>query len=98
MDSSNNQLGSLGEPTVVAVVHSSTPPLEPTFEVLLMLLHPSKRIHTPNRKMKNTKVKPESKGPYDIPIKMGWNGFLTFISQKLSVECMDLVISSLEWH
>ena len=98
MDSSNNQLGSLGEPTVVAVVHSSTPPLEPTFEVLLMLLHPSKRIRTPNRKMKNTKVEPESKGPYDIPIKMGWNGFLTFISQKLSVECMDLVVSSLEWH
>ena len=63
-----------------------------------MLLHPSKCIHTLNRKTKNTKVKPKSKGPYNIPIKMGWNGFLMFISQKLSVERMDLVISSLEWH
>ena len=71
MDSPNNQLGSLGEPTVVAVVHSSTPPLESMFEVLLMLLHPSKRIRTLNQKTKNTKVKLESKGPYDIPIKMG---------------------------
>ena len=29
---------------------------------------------------------------------MGWNGFLTFISQKLFVERMDLVSLSLEWH
>ena len=55
-------------------------------------------MHPKPKKMKNTKVKPESKGPYDIPIKIGWNGFLTFISQKLSVERMDLVISSLKWH
>ena len=48
MDSPNNQLGSLGEPTAVAVVCSSTPPLEPTFEVLLMLLHLFKRVRTPN--------------------------------------------------
>ena len=29
---------------------------------------------------------------------MGWNGFLMFISQKLSVEHMDLIVLSLKWH
>ena len=69
-----------------------------TFELLLTLIHPSKRIRTQNRKTKNTKPGSENKGPYDIPIKTGWVTFLGIIAEKLAVEPSDLVMTSLEWH
>jgi hypothetical protein len=71
---------------------------EPTFELLLTLIHPSKRIRTPNRKTKNTKPESENKGLYEIMIETGWNTFLGIITGKLSIERSDLVVSSFEWH
>jgi hypothetical protein len=59
---------------------------EPTFELLLTLVHPSKCICTPNRKTKNTKPESENKGPYEITIEIGWNTFLGIIARKLSIE------------
>ena len=69
-----------------------------TFEVLLTLIHPSKRIRTQNRKTKTTKPELESRGPFDISIETGWVTFLDIVAKKLAAEPSDLVITSFEWH
>ena len=85
----------------VNIVHTPTPPdpvPEPTFELLLTLIHPSKRVCTSNRKTKSTKPEAENKGPYDIPVQIEWDAFLDIIAEKLSLRHFDLVVPSLEWH
>jgi hypothetical protein len=72
--------------------------LESTFELLLTLIHPSKRVRTPNRKTKTTKPESENKGPYEISIKPGWDAFLDVIAERLAVGSTNLVVSSFEWH
>ena len=90
--------------TPAGPITSSIPAVEsqcpacPTFELLLQLLCPSKRVRTPNRKTKVTKVEPENKGPFEIPVKIEWDAFLGVIVEKLAVQQPDLVMASLEWH
>jgi hypothetical protein len=71
---------------------------ESTFELLITIIHPSKRVRTPNRKTKNSKAVSEDKGPFNIPIEVGWADFLDIVAEKLAVRCSDLVIPSLMWH
>ena len=74
------------------------PELEPTFELLITLIHPLKCICTPNKKMKSLKQEPENKGPFNISINIGWDDFLGVIAEKLSVLCTSLAVTSFEWH
>ena len=90
--------GPLDAVAVVPTPTSLDPEPDPTFELLLTLLYPSKHVHTSNRKTKNAKPESENKGLYDILIKTGWDAFLEIITNKLSVEHTDLVFSSFEWH
>ena len=71
---------------------------DPTFELLLTLVHPSKHVRTPNRKMKTAKVESENRGPFEISVKVGWVAFLGIVAEKLAVQPSNLVITSLEWH
>lgn len=82
---------------------SSGPPvaiseLDATFELLISLIHPSKRVRTPNRKTKSIKQEPENKGPFDVAINIGWDEFLSLIAEKLTVVRSTLAITSFEWH
>jgi hypothetical protein len=72
--------------------------MEPTFELLLTLIHPSKRIRTASKKTKNLKPETENKGPYDVSISIGWDPFLAVIAEKLLVVPSTLVVASFEWH
>ncbi|KAI0279055.1 hypothetical protein BC826DRAFT_1113105 [Russula brevipes] len=69
---------------------SPTPEPESTFELLITLVHPSKRVRTSNRKTKNAKSESENKGPYDISINTDWSTFLGIMANKLSVQQSDL--------
>ena len=71
---------------------------EPTFELLLTLTHPPKRVRTNNRKTKNVKSESENKGPYEISVNIGWDNFLGVIAEKLMVVPSSLVITSFAWH
>jgi hypothetical protein len=71
---------------------------DPTFELLITLIHPSKRVRTPNRKTKNSKPVSEDKGPFNIPIEAGWIKFLDIVAEKLTVQPSDLIVTSLMWH
>jgi len=73
-------------------------PLEPFFELLLMLIQPSKHIHTANQKTKNLKPESESKGPFNISVNTEWVAFLGIIAEKISLEPSRLLVSSFEWH
>jgi hypothetical protein len=73
-------------------------PSESTFELLITVIHPSKRVRTPNRKTKNSKAVSEDKGPLDIPIEVGWVDFLDIVAEKLAVQRSDLIVTSLMWH
>jgi hypothetical protein len=71
---------------------------DPTFELILTVTIPPKRVRTPNRKTKTSKATSESKGPFDVPVTLGWTGFLGTVAEKLAVQVSDLVITSFEWH
>ncbi len=71
---------------------------EPTFELLLMLIHSPKCLHTPNRRTRNPKPKLENIGPFDVSVNIGWNTFLGTVAEKICVQCLDLPISTFEWH
>ena len=73
-------------------------PLEPFFELLLMLIQPSKHICITNKKTKNLKPKSESKGPFNISVNTEWDAFLGIIAKKISFEPSHLLVSSFEWH
>src|SRR6266576_550410 len=72
--------------------------LETTFELLLTLVYPLKHVHTSTKKTKNMKPELENKGPYEVPIDIGWDGFLKVIAKKLTVVPFTLVVPSFEWH
>jgi len=90
--------GPLDAVAVVPTPISLDPKPNPTFELLLTLLYPSKHVHTSNWKTKNARPELENKGLYDISTKTGWDTFLKIIINKLSVEHTDLVFSSFKWH
>jgi len=69
-----------------------------SFELLLMLLYPPKRVRNSNKKTKVMKPESENKGPYDVSINIGWGSFLELVANKLMVEPSGLVIASFEWH
>jgi hypothetical protein len=71
---------------------------ESTFELLLTLIYPSKRVRTLAKKTKNMKPESDNKGPYDIPINTKWDAFLGVITKKLMVVPSSLVITSFKWH
>jgi len=71
---------------------------EPTFELLLTLVYPSKRVCTSTKKTKNIKPESENKEPYEVPINIGWDGFLKVVAEKLMVVPSTLVVPSFEWH
>ena len=73
-------------------------PPEPSFELLLTLIQPSKRIRTANKKTKNLKPESESKGPFNISVNTEWDAFLGIIAEKISLEPSHLLVSSFEWH
>jgi len=81
----------------LAAVPAFTSPI-PTFELLLTIMHPPKRVRTANRKTKTIKATSENKGPFDIPVDAVWATFLGTIAEKLAVQPPDLVITSFEWH
>ncbi len=58
---------------------------EPTFELLLTLIYPLKCVCTSTKKTKNMKPELENKGPYEVLIDIGWDGFLKVIAEKLTV-------------
>ncbi len=74
------------------------PELEPTFELLIMLIHPLKHVCTPNKKTKSLKQELENKGPFDVSINIGWDDFLGVIAKKLSVLHTSLAVTSFKWH
>jgi hypothetical protein len=82
----------------VAVPTPTSQNPEPTFELLVTLVHPMKRVHTSNRKTKNMKPESENKGPYDISINIGWDTFLGVVAEKLMVVPSTLVVNSFKWH
>ncbi len=45
-------------------------------------------------------MKPESenKGPYDVPVNIGWDAFLDVVAEKLMVVPSSLVVIGFEWH
>ncbi len=71
---------------------------EPTFELLLTLIYPLKCVCTSTKKTKNMKPELENKGPYEVLIDIGWDGFLKVIAEKLTVVPFTLVVPSFEWH
>jgi hypothetical protein len=71
---------------------------EPSFELLLTLAYPPKRVRTANRKTKNVKSESENKGPYEISVNIGWDAFLRLIAEKLLVVPSSLILSSFTWH
>jgi hypothetical protein len=81
-----------------AVPSATSPTPDITFELLITVIHPSKRVRTPNRKTKNSKPVSEDKGPFNIPIKVGWTAFLDVIAEKLAIHPSSLIIASLMWH
>src|SRR5712675_1220252 len=82
----------------VAVPTPTSQNPEPTFELLVTLVHPMKRVRTSNRKTKNMKPESENKGPYDISINIGWDTFLGVVAEKLMVVPSTLVVNSFKWH
>src|SRR6266852_3788918 len=82
----------------VAVPAPTSPNSASTFELLLTLIHPSKRVRTSNRKTKNMKPESENKGPYDVPVNIGWDAFLDVVAEKLMVVPSSLVVIGFEWH
>src|SRR5713226_2851423 len=66
---------------------------EPSFELLVTLYQPTKRVHT-NRKTKNVKPEPENKGPFNIPVNIEWHAFLGTMAEKIFVNQSDLLITS----
>ena len=89
----NNSNGSSG-----AVPALRSQDLESTFELLLTLVYPSKRVCTSSKKTKNTKPESDNKGPYDVPINIEWDAFLGVVAEKLMVVPSTLVVTSFEWH
>ena len=79
---------------------TSLPPqsLEPSFELLLTLIQPSKCVCTANKKTKNLKPKSENKGPFNISFNIEWDTFLGILAEKISVEPSHLPVASFEWH
>ena len=71
---------------------------EPSFELLLTLAYPPKRVRTANRKTKNVKSESENKGPYEISVNIGWDAFLRLIAEKLLIVPSLLILSSFTWH
>ncbi len=82
----------------VAVPAPTSPNSASTFKLLLTLIHPSKRVRTSNRKTKNMKPESENKGPYDVPVNIGWDAFLDVVAEKLMVVPSSLVVIGFEWH
>jgi hypothetical protein len=80
----------------VPVVPAAT--LDSTFELLITIMHPSKRVRTPNRKTKNMKPVSEDKGPFNVSVEIGWVAFLDVIAENLVVQRSDLIVTSLVWH
>ena len=91
-DSNDPPIAVLAVPEVISL------DLEPTFELLLTVVYPPKRVRTANRKTKNLKPESENKGPYDVPINITWDAFLGVIAEKLMVGPSSLTVSSFEWH
>ena len=89
----NNSNGSSG-----AVPALRSQDLESTFELLLTLVYPSKRVCTSSKKTKNTKPELDNKGPYNVPINIEWDAFLGVVSEKLMVVPSTLIVTSFEWH
>jgi hypothetical protein len=78
---------------LVPVVRSQCP--NAIFELLIIIIHLSKCMHTPNQKTKNTKPVLKDKGPFNIPIKVVWPTFLGIIAEKLTTQPSDLIITTL---
>ena len=89
----NNSNGSSG-----AVPALRSQDLESTFELLLTLVYPSKRVRTSSKKTKNMKPESDNKGPYNVPINIEWDAFLRVVAEKLMVVPSTLVVTSFEWH
>ena len=71
---------------------------EPTFELLLMLIHSPKYLCTPNWRTRNPKPELENIGPFDVSVNIGWDAFLETVAEKICIQCLDLPISTFEWH
>ena len=89
----NNSNGSSG-----AVPALRSQDFESTFELLLTLVYPSKRVRTSSKKTKNMKPESDNKGPYDVPINIEWDAFLGVVAEKLMVVPSTLVVTSFKWH
>jgi len=69
-----------------------------TFELLLKIQQPSKRIRTAQRKLKTEKQDDISIGPTDIRSNITWEQFTTTIAEVLQTQPSNLNVVSFEWH
>ena len=69
---------------------------EPTFELILTLIHSPKYLCTPNQRTRNPKPELENIGPFDVSVNIGWDAFLEMVAEKICIQHLDLPISTFE--
>lgn len=86
------------DPALISPTPETPETPEPTFELLLTLVHPSKRPRTSNRRPRNLKPESESIGPFDVAVNIGWDAFLGMVAEKTCIQRSGLPVTTFEWH
>lgn len=73
-------------------------PVSDSFEVLIEVLQPDRKVRTANRKYKTEKVDPRKVGPFTVALAASWDELLEVIAKETGAVIQGLVVQSFEWH
>jgi hypothetical protein len=92
----NNQKSTATTPSTAL----ATPPTPPTlsYELLVHVLQPDKKVRTAGRQAKTTKVEPLKFGPINVPVDITWDRFLELVGGLVHSPPTNLSIASFEWR
>ena len=77
---------------------ASDTPATLSYELLIHVLQPDKKVRTAGRQVKTSKVEPLKFGPINVPVDVSWDGFLELIGALVHSPLANLSIASFEWR
>jgi hypothetical protein len=86
-----------GDSTARAATQAQ-PPVHVTFELLVHVTMPDKRVRQRGGKTKSEKQEPLKRGPIEVNVDSKWNPFLQGIAELVQTTTTNLIVDSFEWR
>jgi hypothetical protein len=87
-----------GRPKGDTAARSATQAHHITFELLVYVIIPDKRVRQRGGKTKSEKREPLKKGPIEVNVNSEWNPFLHGIAELLQTTTANLITDTFEWR